>query len=561
MIKVPLSSVNVNTLPSGYMTASADQNSFGAPQGAAMQNLGQGMSSAGSDAFKVALQEKQKYEFVQAQDALVKAHAELNEYVNTDILTRQGLNARDAEKDVSDKAKSIYDTHMKNLSGGSRAYFDISFKSATASQYDRAQRYGQDQFKRASLETNQAVLRQNVEDAVNDYNNTETLAKSRNAIYGTIAAEKAMMGYSPEVAKQKAADAISGMHAGILDRMLVNNDLGKASEYYRANGAEINPQLKTQIEAKLKSASDLELSQSVADNLMLKYPSDWDTAVAEVRKTYSGTQEEQIIAQLKTRYQEKENFRQKSERDNLQALILKQYNGKLTIPDIDNAVNSKMISPDIGLKYKDALMNPKIEPKFIPELYTNLRQSFAEYQSGKISENEFLKIYANASVVLPERYTKDIWFDYEDVKQPAEKSLLKNPVFSDQIKALETMEKNGAFLPAIDYRWNNTRVDGGSMAKEDMQKDSLDNMLRIKTALWEYMKQNPKATTDDISKYRNGLTSKVIKGWSVEKFNNVYDSSRTANTIPLDSGTEIERVSNGRIAIFNSETKAFIRWK
>lgn len=102
------------------------------------------------------------------------------------------------------------------------------------------------------------------------------------------------------------------LHANVLDGLIDKNPAA-AKAYFEANKGEIEGSKHAEIEAKLKGGTLRTLAQTAADELAGAGLSESE-ALAKARKQYSGDEEAAVVAEVKTRFTEREQARNESEK-------------------------------------------------------------------------------------------------------------------------------------------------------------------------------------------------------------------------------------------------------
>lgn len=128
----------------------------------------------------------------------------------------------------------------------------------------------------------------------------ERLALSKQQIMASNQVLGQLRGDTPEVIKQREQSALTGMHKGVIMRM-VDDDPDAAKAYYYGNRKEIAGPEQAVIEKALKNGGLLLKGQQVADEVLNKFTS-LGEAEAYIQKNYSGEEERAIKAEVRDRF-------------------------------------------------------------------------------------------------------------------------------------------------------------------------------------------------------------------------------------------------------------------
>lgn len=104
-------------------------------------------------------------------------------------------------------------------------------------------------------------------------------------------------------------DFTSKGHARVLSRMLSNGYTDEADGYLKKHGAEMDGGLRDQIKEKVEAVGGIKRVQEAADAIMASEMPP-DEMLAHIEKNYSGKEEQQLKAEVKTRLADDRNLRE-----------------------------------------------------------------------------------------------------------------------------------------------------------------------------------------------------------------------------------------------------------
>lgn len=142
--------------------------------------------------------------------------------------------------------------------------------------------------------------------------NPAAVDASRTSIRQRVRILADLNGDEEETRKGRESEALTQLHAQVLQGLLDKNPT-EAKAYFEANKAEIEGSKHAEIEGKLKSGTLRTLAQTAADELA-GMGSEAE-AIAKARKTYSGDEEQAVVEEIKTRFNERDQARQSHERN------------------------------------------------------------------------------------------------------------------------------------------------------------------------------------------------------------------------------------------------------
>jgi hypothetical protein len=215
--------------------------------------------------------EQQKADQVAVLDAdnkLASLESSLLYDQKTGVLNRRGQAAFTAPEDVDNEWKKQIGEIEKGLTTDRQL---LAFRGRAQSRYQsifsEVQRHVAGERQQYDTDTTTAALANRYDTAVRSSDPKvvdRSVAESR-AILATFAKRN---GWSPEVAQEKTATVVSRIHAGVVDKLLANEQDVAASEYYAAHKSEITGDQVARLEGALELGSVRGESQRQADQII-----------------------------------------------------------------------------------------------------------------------------------------------------------------------------------------------------------------------------------------------------------------------------------------------------
>lgn len=272
-------------------------------------DLGQAGMNAGRDAAAIVSREQD----IQDADAALRAVNSLTEeyrpYEDNILSERTG----DKVWGVTLGAKTWWDNSVKRYNESlqtERQRRLFSQRAATMRDQSLSTLGGFERRERLSsgTSTTQAStlnLQQDSARAVGTEKEAEVWATNREQILKNTDYIGTLHGWTDAELKLERGKAIEGLHVGIINRMLGNSNATGASEYYKANSAEINDdQLRKSIDAQLKTGVYLQTAQAFAGTVEGKGMEE-GPALALARKNFTGEQLRYVETEVQARFADK----------------------------------------------------------------------------------------------------------------------------------------------------------------------------------------------------------------------------------------------------------------
>lgn len=163
-----------------------------------------------------------------------------------------------------------------------------------------------------------------------------------NAIKAAVAEKGRLQGWSAQQVEAGMREVLSPGHASVVASAVDAGKLDYAREYFKQVGAELTPQARLQL-TKVLDAGDFEArTQDAADRLLAKHEGDAAAALAEVRATMSGKDEDATVQRIKAIDGERVQMRERAQKDaSDQGWNFYARTGRLPAPSIMAAMDGK----------------------------------------------------------------------------------------------------------------------------------------------------------------------------------------------------------------------------
>lgn len=162
------------------------------------------------------------------------------------------------------------------------------------------------------------------------------------AIKAAVAEKGRLQGWSAQQVEAGMREVLSPGHASVVASAVDAGKLDYAREYFKQVGAELTPQARLQL-TKVLDAGDFEArTQDAADRLLAKHEGDAAAALAEVRATMSGKDEDATVQRIKAIDGERVQMRERVQKDaSDQGWSFYARTGRLPAPSIVAAMDGK----------------------------------------------------------------------------------------------------------------------------------------------------------------------------------------------------------------------------
>lgn len=166
--------------------------------------------------------------------------------------------------------------------------------------------------------------------------------QATNAIKAAVAEKGRLQGRAARQAEADMREALSPGHASVVASAVDAGKLDYAREYFKQVGAELTPKARREL-TKVLDAGDFEArTQDAADRLLAKHEGDAAAALAEVRATMSGKDEDATVQRIKAIDGERVQMRERAQKDaSDQGWNFYARTGRLPAPSIMAAMDGK----------------------------------------------------------------------------------------------------------------------------------------------------------------------------------------------------------------------------
>jgi hypothetical protein len=143
----------------------------------------------------------------------------------------------------------------------------------------------------------------------------KAIEQSANAIKAATAEEGKLRGWSGQQIQAAMVDALSPGHATVIASAVDSGKLDFAREYAKQVNAELTPQARLQIKKALDEGDFETRTQNKTDEILAKFGGDTSRALAEVRATMQGKEEDAVVQRIKAIDSEREALRERAQRN------------------------------------------------------------------------------------------------------------------------------------------------------------------------------------------------------------------------------------------------------
>lgn len=174
------------------------------------------------------------------------------------------------------------------------------------------------------------------------WGDAEAVDQSANAIKAAVAEKGRLLGWAGRQVEDAMRETLSPGHASVVASAVDAGKLDYAREYFKQVGAELTPRARREI-TKVLDAGDFEArTQDAADRLLAKHEGDAAAALAEVRATMSGKDEDATVQRIKAIDGERVQLRERAQKDaSDQGWNFYARTGRLPAPSIMAAMDGK----------------------------------------------------------------------------------------------------------------------------------------------------------------------------------------------------------------------------
>ena len=266
MPKVPVQTTQTQITSPGQarLNVTATPEDFGAAEGRAISQTAGTFNAFAERAKKM----KQDDDLNAAKDAFVASSDKTRAFLNGDggIYSKRGRDALGTVKLTDSELDKISGEAQEFLTNDTqREAFSSLWNRHRSTSLDGVSRHEMRQRNVANVQTTEAMLADSLDNALNNFTDQESINES---IENTVIAIRTNgQGQSEEVMTQQIDAAISNIHKGVIDRMLVDDPKG-AREYFSKNKNDVEGKDNKIVEAALKAGILRGDAQEKTDKIM-----------------------------------------------------------------------------------------------------------------------------------------------------------------------------------------------------------------------------------------------------------------------------------------------------
>lgn len=236
------------------------------PAGQAIKESGEKLKQFGDLAIRVAADLKERDDKTLAGNAYLDFSNRTRDIENK-YFSRKGINAQG----MFDEYRQDMDREFNNVNSGiesrrAQEMFESISRSRRISSALSVQTRERTELDKAHLETSNAMIEDSTQDAIENYNNPVAILDARNKIIIGVGQSADMLGWSADREKLALDNALSKMHVGVVQNMLIDN-AASAKDYMEANIEEIQGTDRIDLEPKIERYGVLQESQALADQV------------------------------------------------------------------------------------------------------------------------------------------------------------------------------------------------------------------------------------------------------------------------------------------------------
>lgn len=165
--------------------------------------------------------------------------------------------------------------------------------------------------------------------------------QARNAIKAAVAEQGRLKGLSGKQVEAMTVEALSPGHAAVIASAVDAGKLDYAREYMKQVGEELTPQARLQLTKTLDAGDFEQRTQDAADQVFAQFKGDTAGALAHVRSTMSGKDEDAVIQRIKAMDAERVALRERGQRDAADAAWKLVAQGKSVPPSLLVALDGR----------------------------------------------------------------------------------------------------------------------------------------------------------------------------------------------------------------------------
>lgn len=143
----------------------------------------------------------------------------------------------------------------------------------------------------------------------------EAVRQSTNAIKSAVVEAGKLQGLSGQQVEANLVEALSPGHVSVIASAIDAGKIGYANEYMKQVEGQLTPEARLQMKKTLEAGEFESRTQGAADQLFAKHNGDMTAALAEVRSTMSGKDEDAVVSRLKTMDAERIALRERAQKE------------------------------------------------------------------------------------------------------------------------------------------------------------------------------------------------------------------------------------------------------
>lgn len=370
--------------------------------------MGQGLMSAGSAAGRIALDMQQQANQVRVNDAMnkaVQAKLRLTYDQNEGFVHLKGDSAltRPDGKPLDDEYVGKLSKNLDEIEVGlGNDAQRLAFRQQANQMVEQfrgsltshvAKEYGDYQ-----ISVQDGTIKTARDQMALAWGDAGVVKQSVDAIKGAVVEQGRLRGLSPKQVEANLVEALSPGHTTVIASAIDGGKLDYAREYFKQVGAELTPQARLQI-TKALDAGDFEArTQDAADRIYAKHEGDTAAALAEVRATLSGKDEDAVVQRIKVLDSERVALRERVQKDaSDQAWNIYAKTGRMPPPSIQAAMDGKDLVALRRTAQADAEARAaKTEVKTDPNVYYALTVAAAQ-DPGNFKQEDLRRYFDKLS--------------------------------------------------------------------------------------------------------------------------------------------------------------------
>ncbi len=261
--------VEAQGIPNAHVDAPASAEAFGG--GASNAGVFQATGQAASETRRVYVEAKGQADDLAVQDALQKTVKLRNTLLldpNTGAMTKKGKDAFGVVNEYTPQFDEQADKISETLSNPEQKamYSKLRGQQATDLNTSLQSHIFTESQKYDDEVTNSGVIAQR-DDAVLNYQEPGRIAQSLKMQTALLQSRGQRLGLPDDAVKLAVEDSVSKTHAAVVQRMLANDQIDQAEQYFKVNKAGFDATDVTNVEKSLEGSKDVSLSLSVYDHV------------------------------------------------------------------------------------------------------------------------------------------------------------------------------------------------------------------------------------------------------------------------------------------------------